>query len=192
MTEVGGAAWEVGPGRVIDLAVGDITRIPADAIVNAANNELRGGAGVDGAIHKVGGPAIMADLTNRYGPIGVRSCPDGSAVISVAGELPARWVIHTVGPFWYGGNRGEAQALASAYATSLRLADEHGAEHVTFPAISTGVFRYPAFAAAEIAVTTVAAALREASCIRRVTLVAYGPPGLEPLEAAMGRVRAGS
>ena len=92
--------WEVVRGRVIELAVGDITRMPADAIVNAANNHLGGGGGVDGAIHRAGGPAILADLTRRYGPIGVRTCPTGSAVISDAGDLPARWVVHTVGPIW--------------------------------------------------------------------------------------------
>ena len=175
------------PDRVIELAVGDITRISADAIVNAANNFLGGGGGVDGAIHRAGGPAIMADLTRRYGHLGVRSCATGSAVVSDAGMLPARWVIHTVGPVWLDGDHGEPEALASAYATSLRLADELGVAHVAFPSISTGVFGYPVDAAAEIAVTTLAQGLQSATAVQRVTLVAFSPDALEPLEEVLGR-----
>ena len=182
---------EVVPGRVIELAVGDITRMPADAIVNAANNHLGGGGGVDGAIHRAGGPAILADLTRRYGPIGVRTCPTGSAVISDAGDLPARWVVHTVGPIWLDGGQGEPEALASAYDVSLRVADAHGAAHVAYPSISTGVFRYPMHAAAEIAVTTLAQGLREAAAVRRVTLVAHWLDALEPLEEALERAAGG-
>ena len=177
--------WEVAPGRVLALAVGDITRMPADAIVNAAKESLAGGGGVDGAIHRAGGPEVMADLERRYGRLGARSCPTGSAVLSNAGSLPARWVVHAVGPVWYGGDRGEAAALASAYEASLRLADEQGAQHVTFPAISTGAYRFPAFAAAEIAVATVAAGLRRAHSVRRVTFVAFWDDALRPSEAAV-------
>ena len=164
--------WVVAPGRTLAIVQGDITRIPADAIVNAANSHLGGGGGVDGAIHRAGGPVIMADLERRYGRPGVRSCPTGSAVISAAGNLPASWVIHAVGPIWYGGNADEAEALASAYATSLRLADELGARHVTFPAISTGVYGYPADLAADVAVGTLAAALWDTTSAERATLVA--------------------
>ena len=150
--------WQVAPGRVLALAQGDITRIPADAIVNAANSHLGGGGGVDGAIHSAGGPAIMADLERRYGPPGVRSCPTGSAVVSAAGTLPASWVIHAVGPVWQGGRSGEAELLASAYRSSLQVAVEIGARTVAFPSISTGIFGYPLELAAPVAV----AAAREA------------------------------
>ena len=181
--------WQVAPGRTLALAQGDITRIAADAIVNAANEYLGGGGGVDGAIHRAGGPAVMADLERRYGRVGVRTCPAGGAVVSDAGDLPARWVIHAVGPVWRGGGAGEAERLASAYATSLRLADELGAASVTFPAISTGIFGYPADLAAEVAVGTLAAALRTAASVRQVTLVAYSGKSLEPLAAALRRAR---
>ena len=182
--------WEVVPGRVIELAVGDITRLAADVIVNAANEHLGGGGGVDGAIHSAGGPEIMADLTRRYGPVGVRRCPTGSAVISDAGRLPARWVVHTAGPIWRGGGAGEPERLASAYASSLRLADEQGAQHVAFPSISTGVFGYPPIRAAEIAVAVLANEIREATSVRRVTLVAFWADALEPLEAALAKAAA--
>ena len=126
----------------IQLVLGDITRIPADAIVNAANSALAGGGGVDGAIHRAGGRAIMADLERRYGAD--RYCPTGSAVVSDAGDLPASWVIHAVGPIWRGGAAGEPEFLASAYRTSLRLAAAQGARTVTLPAISCGDLRIPA------------------------------------------------
>ena len=141
-----------GPPR-IELTVGDITRVAADAIVNAANSGLAGGGGVDGAIHRAGGPAIMADLERRYGRH--RQCPTGRAVISDAGDLPARWVIHAVGPIWQGGAAGEAELLANAYRSSLRLAAEHGARSITFPAISCGAYGYPLEQAAGIALETV-------------------------------------
>jgi O-acetyl-ADP-ribose deacetylase (regulator of RNase III)/protein-tyrosine phosphatase len=183
------AEWEVAPGHTLAVLQGDITRIPADAIVNAANGQLGGGSGVNGAILRAGGPAIMADLERRYGPIGSRSCPTGSAVLSAAGSLPARWVIHAVGPVWYGGNAGEPDQLASAYATSLRLADDVGAGHVTFPAISTGIYGYPADLAAAVAVGTLAAALRTATSVERVTLVAYSAATLELLQTALRLAR---
>ncbi|MCU0506118.1 MAG: macro domain-containing protein [Chloroflexi bacterium] len=180
--------WEVAPGRVLAVAQGDITRFDTDAIVNAANSGLAGGGGVDGAIHRAGGPAIMEDLERRYGPLGVRSCPTGGAVVSAAGDLPARWVIHAVGPVWHGGTRGEADLLASAYATSLRLADELGAASVAFPSISTGVYGYPQALAADVAVLTLAEALVAASSVRRVTLVAYGAESARTLTDAVRRV----
>ena len=181
--------WQVAPGRVLALAQGDITRIPADAIVNAANSHLGGGGGVDGAIHSAGGPAIMADLERRHGPLGVRSCPTGSAVISAAGNLPAQWVIHAVGPMWYGGSAGEPEQLGSAYATSLRLADQVGARTVTFPAISTGIYGYPADLAAAVAVGTLAAALRDTTSVEQATLVAYSGATLATLWAAIRAAR---
>ena len=155
----------------IEITQGDITGIPADAIVNAANRELAGGGGVDGAIHRAGGPAIMADLIERYGR--GRHCPTGSAVVSVAGNLPARWVIHAVGPIWRGGDSGEEELLRSAYATSIRLADELGARTITFPAISCGVYGYPIELAAPVAVDAVRAGLAEAHAIETATFVLF-------------------
>lgn len=135
----------------IQLLQGDITRIPADAIVNAANSALRGGGGVDGAIHRAGGPAILAECRQ------IGHCPTGSAVITTAGKLPARFVIHAVGPVWHGGNNEEDELLASAYRTSLQLALNKGLKRVSFPNISTGVYGFPKERAARIA----AGAVRE-------------------------------
>jgi O-acetyl-ADP-ribose deacetylase (regulator of RNase III) len=156
-------------GRVVELTVGDIAAIPADAIVNAANSSLAGGGGVDGAIHRAGGPEIMTDLHARYGPR--RHCPPGSAVISAAGRLPARWVIHAVGPVWRGGEAGEGELLASAYRSSLSLAAEHGARTVTVPAISLGVYGYPHGPGARVALQTVIEQLAGETPLDRVTFV---------------------
>jgi O-acetyl-ADP-ribose deacetylase (regulator of RNase III) len=167
----------------IRLVQGDITRISADAIVNAANSELAGGGGVDGAIHRAGGPGIMEDLRRRYGPH--RTCPTGSAVVSAPGLLDARWVIHAVGPVWWGGNGGEAALLASAYLTSLRLADDLDVRHVAFPSISTGAYGYPIEQAAPVALEAVARGLRDARAVQRATFVLYGDPALEAYETAL-------
>lgn len=137
----------------IRLVQGDITRVEVDAIVNAANSALVGGGGVDGAIHRVGGPTVMADLERRYGPS--RHCPTGSAVVSTAGDLPARIIIHAVGPIWRGGGGGEAELLASAYRTSLDLAAREGCRTVAFPSISTGIYGYPVDLAAGVALRAV-------------------------------------
>jgi O-acetyl-ADP-ribose deacetylase (regulator of RNase III) len=168
----------------IELTVGDITRVPADAIVNAANSSLAGGGGVDGAIHRAGGPAIMADLERRYGRH--RHCPTGRAVISDAGNLPARWVIHAVGPIWQGGTAGEAELLANAYRSSLQLAAEHGARTVTLPSISTGVYGYPIGQAAPIALETVRAFLDSppSGSIELVTFVLFSRDTHDVFEAA--------
>jgi O-acetyl-ADP-ribose deacetylase (regulator of RNase III) len=172
--------------RPIHLVVGDVTKIPADAIVNAANSALAGGGGVDGAIHRAGGPAIMADLERRYGR--GRHCPTGSAVVSDAGNLPAKWVIHAVGPIWRGGASGEPELLASAYRTSLRLAAELGAASISFPSISTGVYGYPVDLAAEIALDTVSDVLAlEPSSIERVTFVLFSRDALEVFEDVVSR-----
>ena len=170
----------------IALVQGDITRIAVDAIVNAANSGLRGGGGVDGAIHRAGGRAILADLEHRYGPD--RHCPTGSAVISLAGALPARYVIHAVGPVWHGGDAGEAALLASAHRASLELAAREGCRTVSFPAISTGVYGYPVHAAAPVAIDAVARWLdAHPDIVERVTFVLYSGATLDAFTDALER-----
>jgi O-acetyl-ADP-ribose deacetylase (regulator of RNase III) len=137
-------------GQTLELHQGDITEQAVDAIVNAANSRLAGGGGVDGAIHRRGGPEIMRDTDRRY-PEG---CPTGSAVISTAGGLPAKYVIHAVGPVWSGGGRGEADLLAGAYRRSLELAVAHDCQSIALPALSTGVYHFPMDQAARIALRT--------------------------------------
>ena len=135
------------------LVRGDITRERVDAIANAANEGLLGGGGVDGAIHRAGGPAIMAECSAIRAKQG--GCPTGQAVITTGGNLPAQYVIHTVGPIWRGGDAGEPELLASCYRESLRLAVERGIKTIAFPSISTGVYGYPAAQAAVIALSAV-------------------------------------
>jgi O-acetyl-ADP-ribose deacetylase (regulator of RNase III) len=137
----------------VQVIKGDITRIKADAIVNAANSSLLGGGGVDGAIHRAGGPAILEACRKIVARQG--GCNTGEAVITTAGNLPARFVIHTVGPVWQGGNKDEAQKLAACYTNSLKLAAENGCTTVAFSAISTGVYGYPKTEAAAVAVGAV-------------------------------------
>jgi len=144
-------------GQTLELHQGDITLQEVDAIVNAANSSLAGGGGVDGAIHRRGGPAIMAETDARY-PDG---CPTGSAVISTGGSLKARQVIHAVGPVWGGGRRGEAELLAGAYRRSLELAVENDCRSIALPALSTGAYRYPMDQAARVALQTAVEFLRE-------------------------------
>jgi O-acetyl-ADP-ribose deacetylase (regulator of RNase III) len=144
-------------GRTLELTIGDITEQRLDAIVNAANSRLAGGGGVDGAIHRRGGPSIMAETARRY-PEG---CPTGGAVITAAGNLPAKFVIHAVGPRWQGGLAGEAGQLASAYRTALELASRHECQSVALPALSCGVYGYPVDQASRIALTTTRAFLEQ-------------------------------
>jgi O-acetyl-ADP-ribose deacetylase len=132
---------------MVRVVRGDITRLEVDAIVNAANSQLAGGGGVDGAIHRAGGPEIIRETRRRF-PGG---CPTGSAVTTSAGRLKARWVIHTVGPVWRGGDRGEDDLLASAWRTALQETVDHGARSVAFPSLSTGAFGFPVERAAAIA-----------------------------------------
>lgn len=137
----------------IEIVQGDITKIKADAIVNAANSSLMGGGGVDGAIHRAGGPKILEackEIVEEQGP-----CPAGEAVATTAGKLEAKYVIHTVGPRWNGGNAGEAEKLANCYKNSIKLADEKGLSSIAFPNISTGIYGYPKREAAQIALKTV-------------------------------------
>jgi O-acetyl-ADP-ribose deacetylase (regulator of RNase III) len=141
------------------LIKGDITKLDVDAVVNAANSSLMGGGGVDGAIHRVGGPAILEEcrkIVNRQG-----GCATGAAVITTGGNLPASFVVHTVGPVWHGGSKGEAGKLADCYRNSLKLAAENGCRTIAFPNISTGVYGFPKEAAAKIAVETVSEYLAE-------------------------------
>jgi O-acetyl-ADP-ribose deacetylase (regulator of RNase III) len=142
--------------RRLELARGDITAQRVDAIANAANAALAGGGGVDGAIHRAAGPALMAELRERY-PDGT---PTGTAVATGAHRLDARWVLHAVGPVWRGGSHGEPELLADAYRSCLALCDDLGARSVAFPAISLGAYGYPLADGARIAVRTVAAHLR--------------------------------
>jgi O-acetyl-ADP-ribose deacetylase len=142
---------------ILELQQGDITLQDVEAIVNAANSRLAGGGGVDGAIHRRGGPAIKADTDARY----PQGCPTGSAVISTAGNLPAKHVIHAVGPVWSGGRRGEPELLAGAYRRCLELALEHACRSIAFPALSTGAYRYPIDLAARTALTTAIDFLKE-------------------------------
>lgn len=155
----------------IELIRGDIAKLHVDAIVNAANSSLLGGGGVDGAIHRVGGPAILEDCRKIIARQG--GCKTGEAVITTAGRLPAQFVIHTVGPVWNGGEKGEPEKLASCYINSLQLAAINGCKSVAFPNISTGIYGYPKFEAAQIAVKTVSGFLLKNDKIEKVIFVCF-------------------
>ncbi len=144
-------------GKRIRLLTGDITRVPADAIVNAANSRLAGGGGVDGAVHRAGGPSIMRELDEIRLRVG--GCATGGAVATTAGNLPARFVFHAVGPVYRGSGK-EAELLASCYRTCLEMAEERGLRVVSFPSISTGAYGYPVEEAAAVAINAVCAHLR--------------------------------
>ena len=165
----------------IKLIQGDITRQHTDAIVNAANSSLMGGGGVDGAIHRRGGSAIMQETNQRY-PDG---CPTGSAVISAAGRLPARYVIHAVGPVWQGGQAGEADQLAAAYQKSLELAVKYRCLSVAFPALSAGTYGYPIDEAARIGLRTVIDQLTRHRQPKQIQFVLFSPGSYGAFAAAL-------
>ena len=169
-------------GALVRLIRGDITQQDTTAIVNAANSSLMGGGGVDGAIHRAGGPQILEEckkIRQERGP-----CPPGEAVITTGGRLKARYVIHTVGPIWQGGDRGEDKILASAYRNSLRLAKEHGIRTIAFPSISTGAYRFPIERAARIALTIVKEFLAAEDGFDEVRFVLFSDADLRVYEEA--------
>ncbi len=161
---------QIDPGvrQRMEVVRGDITRLTVDAIVNAANQSLLGGGGVDGAIHRAAGPELLEECRKLGG------CPTGEARITGGYRLPARYVIHAVGPRYRDGRHGEPELLASAYRNSLQLAEANGAETIAFPCISTGVYGYPARDAAEIAIGTAAEWLREHELPRKVVFCVFG------------------
>ena len=171
----------------IELLKADITKIIADAIVNAANTSLLGGGGVDGAIHRAGGVAILNEcrkIVNRQG-----GCKTGEAVITTAGNLPAKFVIHTVGPVWIGGKNHEAQKLEDCYRNSLQLAEDNDCKSIAFPGISTGVYGFPKNEAAKIAVSTVYKFLSQPVKIDKVIFVCFGDDYFTFISRQMDNIR---
>ena len=178
--------WTSGSGRKIVLQEGDITRVSVDAMVNAANSALAGGGGVDGAIHRAGGPEIMRELDGIRRKAG--GCPTGSAVATGAGRLPAKYVFHAVGPVYRDGGRGEPDLLASCYRKCLELAEERDAATISFPAISTGVYGYPLEDAAGIAIREVKSHLERADVkVQQAIFVLFGRQAYEVYAAKLGR-----
>ena len=170
---------------LIELKMGDITQETGDAIVNAANTTLRGGGGVDGAIHRAGGPDILKECVQKY-PDGIRT---GQAATTCGGNLPARFIIHAVGPVWSGGKRGEAGFLADAYRNSLEEAKKSRIRHISFPSISTGAYRFPLDQAAPVALETCAGVLTEnPECLTLIRFVLFNAETLHAYEFAIDRL----
>jgi O-acetyl-ADP-ribose deacetylase (regulator of RNase III) len=171
----------------LSIIQGDITKQATDAIVNAANSRLMGGGGVDGAIHRAGGPAILEEckqIVSRQGRLAT-----GKAVLTSGGNLKARFVVHTVGPIWHGGNKGEPELLASAYQESLKVAAENNVTSISFPSISTGAYGYPVTEAAKVAISTVASLLKEGvTSIKEVVFVLFDSATFKTYSSVLGEI----
>ena len=174
---------------MLSIIQGDITLQTTDAIVNAANSSLMGGGGVDGAIHRAGGPAILEEckqIVSRQGRL-----PTGKAVITTAGNMKTKYVIHTVGPIWHGGSHGEAELLASAYRESLKLAAKNNLSSISFPSISTGAYSYPIEEASRVALKTVTSFLSETTSIKEVVFVLFDVRTLDTYASALQEITKG-
>jgi len=179
------------PGGVLELVRGDITQQAVDAVVNAANPSLMGGGGVDGAIHRAGGPAILEECKRIVQTLPGRRLGTGEAVITTGGKLPARYVIHTVGPVWQGGGAGEDQLLAKAYRSSLELARSRGLRSVAFPSISTGAYGFPVERAARVALRTLREFLQEHPGVFEVVrMVLWSPQDFQVYRKALEELTA--
>jgi len=167
------------PSERIRVVEGDITMQTTEAIVNAANTTLLGGGGVDGAIHRAAGPELLEECRTLGG------CPTGAAKITRGYRLQARWVIHTVGPVWADGSRGEDSLLAACYRSSLAIAEERGIKSIAFPSISTGAYRFPMDRAARIALREIAGFLNDTTVVEQVVLVCFGPAAADSYRKAL-------
>jgi len=168
-------------GVMLALIRGNIVEVPADAIVNAANSGLRGGGGVDGAIHRAGGPSIMEDCRK------VGGCPTGGAVVTTAGKLPAKYVFHAVGPI-YGGSPDDERLLASAYQSCLNLAEKYQVKSISFPSLSTGIYGYPLELAAPVALHTIIEHVKKPTCLQQVLMVLFGEHAYRVHEKALDKL----
>jgi len=170
----------------IEIVLGDITKQTVDAIVNAANTSLLGGGGVDGAIHRAAGPKLLEECRKLNG------CSTGEAKITKGYNLPAKWVIHTVGPVWHGGTRNEPDLLANCYRNSLSVAVENGLKTIAFPSISTGVYRYPIDQACRIALSTTMEFLKTDDTLQKVVFVCFSTGDFQEYECALQEIEAGN